>query len=706
MKFLLLALAAWIAVAEVDAREVLLIGQEGQISWTGRVSGAEGISTISPEYRSPLEPNVTELGNAPADLIEFFSSSSSFKGSLLPRQVGPEQNLGAEVLDRGGSLRAPTVFDLTELQMSVIFEDMLAESPTGQAFERKETDVLGTQLILDLGARFGVNKIRFFPRNTRFPSPGTPFHNDFLKNFELEINDGLVLTSSGNPIWETYEVRDDNEEQETEIKVVPPRYIRFIRLRATSAIPFEIEKFQVFGEGFFPTARYISPIIDMGSRANWGLIRIEPAVAVVVDTVGSLEELEGDADKVDMQIRTMQIRTRSGKDDNPLAYTRRQVGKPDAEEIATSVDNLGQPLERREYLNLPISGRQSDPWERGSVRDDRQNWSPWTSPYPLEGLAEGTQILSPGPSQYFQFSVDFKSDDLEASHVLHQIALEFSAPPLADELVGEIYPREVPAAKDIEFVYAVRTVVRSPDVQNFDSFIVPTPGRAGSIKRIEIVGADGAHQLDHTFVVQDAVTDEGDVAVTAIDDGSFTVRFPPISEHGTLLKIHFVSRVLAFSTRFPGRALLLEEDGFQGVTSGDAGVLGEGDFANESGITVLSRSVTRGTLLGNFSFDRNVLTPNGDRVNDELGMSFEILAVIGAARITVDVYDLSGRRVRRLFDVEGQNGVYDASSLPGLNWDGTDDQGARVAPGLYLVKVEVDGDARTGQTLRPIGVAY
>ena len=686
MKLLLLILAAWIVVAEVDAREVLLIGREGQISWTGRVSGAEGVSTIKPEYRLPLDPNVTEIGNAPAELIEF--SSPSFRGSLLPRRVGAEQNLAAEVLDRGGSLRAPTVFDLTELQMSVIFEDMLADSPTGQAFERKEADVLGTQLILDLGARFGVNRLRFFPRNTVFPSPGTPFHNDFLKNFEIEINDGLVLTSSGNPIWETYEVRTDNDEQVTEIFVDPPRYIRYIRLRATSAIPFEIEKFQVFGEGFFPTARYISPIIDMGSRANWGLIRIE-------------QELAGAAGKVDMQIRT-----RSGKDENPLAYTRRQVALQGASEITTSVNNPGQPLERREYLKLPVSGRQGDPWERGSVRDDLQNWSPWTSPYLLEELAEGTQVLSPGPSQYFQFSVDFKSDDLEASHVLHQIELEFSAPPLADELIGEIYPREVPAAEDIEFVYAVRAVVRSPDVQKFDSFVVPTPSRVSRIERIEIVGADGVHLVDHTFAVQDAVTDEGDVAVTSVDDASFTVRFPAISEHGTLLKIHFVSRVLAFSTRFPGRALLVDEDAFQGVISGDAGVLAEDDIATESGITVLSRSVTRGSLLGSFSFDRNVLTPNGDGVNEQLGMRFEILAVIGSARITVDLHDLSGRRVRRLLDVEGQNGVYDASSYPELNWDGTDDHGAHVAPGLYLVKVEVDGDARTGQTLRPIGVAY
>ena len=192
------------------------------------------------------------------------------------------------MLERGGSLRAPTVFDLTALQLQVIFEDMLAADPTGQAFERKEDDILGTQIILDLGARFGVNRLRFFPRNTVFPSPGTPFQNDFLKNFEVEINDGLVLTSSGNPIWETYTVRNDNSDQITQVLIDPPRYIRFIRLRATSAIPFEIEKLQVFGEGFFPTARYISPIIDMGSPANWGLIR-------------TLQQQVGAADLADMQ---------------------------------------------------------------------------------------------------------------------------------------------------------------------------------------------------------------------------------------------------------------------------------------------------------------------------------------------------------------------------------------------------------------------
>ena len=277
---------------------------------------------------------------------------------------------------------------------------------------------------------------------------------------------------------------------------------------------------------------------------------------------------------------------------------------------------------------------------------------------------------------------------------------------MADELVGEIFPREVPAAEDIAFVYAVRAVMESADLQSFNSFEVLTPSRVSRIERIEIVDGSGGQLMDHTFALQDQATDEGEVAITAIADDSFTVRFPAIDQHDAVLKIHFVIRVLAFSTRFGGRALLIEEDAFQGITPGNATFVDEGDVSTQSGITVLSRSVTKGSLIGNFALGSEVLPPNGDGINDGLTMNFEILAVIGGARILGDLYDLSGRRVRRLFDLEGQNGVYDAERFPELNWDGNDDDGARVPPGIYLLRVEVEGDARSGQITRPIGVAY
>ena len=65
----------------------------------------------------------------------------------------------------------------------------------------------------------------------------------------------------------------NNDEAVTTIDIDPPRLLRFLRLRATSSIPFEVEKIQIFGEGFFPTARYLSPVVDLGSPANWGQLR-------------------------------------------------------------------------------------------------------------------------------------------------------------------------------------------------------------------------------------------------------------------------------------------------------------------------------------------------------------------------------------------------------------------------------------------------
>ena len=108
--------------------------------------------------------------------------------------------------------------------------------------------------------------------------------------------------------------------------------------------------------------------------------------------------------------------------------------------------------------------------------------------------------------------------------------------------------------------------------------------------------------------------------------------------------------------------------------------------------------MNEGSLIGHFALGSEVLTPNGDGVNDVLDVNFEVLAVIGKARIVINLWDLGGRRVLRLFDAEGQNGVYDA-----VHWDGTDERGQRVAPGIYLVGIEVQGDARSGQMVQTAG---
>ena len=212
--------------------------------------------------------------------------------------------------------------------------------------------------------------------------------------------------------------------------------------------------------------------------------------------------------------------------------------------------------------------------------------------------------------------------------------------------------------------------------------------------------------IDNVFVTQDRPTVEDQVEIVSITDDGFVVRFPRVLENDSVLKVHFVSRVLSFSTTFEGRVLLLAEDAFQGVVAGDAALLDDADIPFKSDVTVLSPSVNSGSLVGALDVSTTVITPNGDSANDHLKMSYEILAVVGEAEVTVEIFNLAGQSVRRLFVGLADNGVYNTESQPGLSWDGRNDEGVLVPPGLYLLQVGVEGDARSSATVQPFGVAY
>ena len=66
----------------------------------------------------------------------------------------------------------------------------------------------------------------------------------------------------------------------------------------------------------------------------------------------------------------------------------------------------------------------------------------------------------------------------------------------------------------------------------------------------------------------------------------------------------------------------------------------------------------------------------------------------------VGIYDLSGRRVRQLSSAEVQNGRIS------LQWDGLDDGGAVVPPGIYVVEVEIRSDRKTEQRFSSVSVVY
>ena len=220
------------------ALDAVSIGEGGDLDWQGE--GDAVVTTIDAEHRSPLDPNNLLVGNAPGDLIEF--ARDDFPHSILPLRIAEGENVAVGTIDRGGDIESPNVFDFSgtfkPLDLEMMLKELLSDEPGGEllAFERKNQNSLGILVLLNLGARFGVERIRIYPRNTVVPSPSTPFQNDYLRAYELFTNDGLNLTSENTPIWRPLIAETDNQVAVIDVPLDPPRYVQHLRLRATSPV--------------------------------------------------------------------------------------------------------------------------------------------------------------------------------------------------------------------------------------------------------------------------------------------------------------------------------------------------------------------------------------------------------------------------------------------------------------------------------------
>ena len=107
-------------------------------------------------------------------------------------------------------------------------------------------------------------------------------------------------------------------------------------------------------------------------------------------------------------------------------------------------------------------------------------------------------------------------------------------------------------------------------------------------------------------------------------------------------------------------------------------------------------------IVADLSVAPNPFTPNGDLVNDVAQIEFSLFKVYAERPATVRIWALDGRPMRRLAGT-AQGGHQR------FTWDGKDDRGRVVPPGLYICQVDVDTDVedRVGQRRSHlIAVAY
>ena len=326
--------------------------------------------------------------------------------------------------------------------------------------------------------------------------------------------------------------------------------------------------------------------------------------------------------------------------------------------------------------------------ERAGTSYDRDNWTFWSAPYDFAD-STGTPVVSLGPRRFFQFKVDVIPSN-EAGGELDYLEFRMSEP-LASGLIGEISPTRVQIAEPSAFTYYLHPSIEG-DLSGFDGLEVSTSSIINGVKALRI------GERDWPFEVRPL--DENGVELSGFPANRFEMTFADTrlvaSDSGTPIEIDFDARVLRSGAEFRVRVFDSNQPLAvrQKVSPGDANSLVEGNTLS------VSTSANAELLLQTEVFPP-VITPNGDRVNDLARITYDLLEIIGDAGVSIEISDLSGRVVRQVYAGRDLVGNYERE------WDGRDDAGEVVPPGIYLYRIQVDTDRdQEGVRLGLVNVAY
>ncbi len=578
------------------------------------------------------------------------------KGRLRPVFIDPQHNVARSSVERGGGpyVRVSGVasYAVTEEAKSMVdanpttFREWVATATSDEEKFSGRAVIQTNRVTIDLGGLFFVNRVRLYSpidQSGRYPDK-----LDILANAKgVQILDDVsgygAAVGVGSLVYRLPENTRDTIDVSFPLALARSVTLLLTRVSAKAVIIAEAE---VYGEGFINGASYASEFIDLKTPAIWGDVRW--------------------GGQKDPDARVW-IQSRAGKDLEPNVYWR-FTGR--GTEIS-QLDDKGKPLVAASYAQLK-------PGEEAQITYDTRNWSFWSAPYDF-GSNGGTPVLSPGPNSVFQLRVDFFPTIKDGGELQF---IEFSAtkPPLAEEVLGEIFPPEVPLGETVQFTYAIRPTVRN-EHSGFDQVEITAPFGVQGIDEVRIGGV----AIEYT-------------AQIAPDSTRFTIRLPRHLrqvDSGGVIEVLFRAPVLRYSTAFDGwvRDTERPQELPQRINPGDA--------ANELVSEVLAvRTSFSGRLLADLQVSPKVFTPNGDGVNEAVLFTFNLLQLTDAVPVKLEVYDLAGRRCRVIHSGLQQSGHFEFA------WDGRDDEGGLVAPGLYLYRLGVEAQRGQVQENGTVAVVY
>ena len=550
-----------------------------------------------------------------------------------------------EVIELGDNIVAMTQREL--FQDQTLFSNLLRRQLTDgfhtSSFDLRPYDSVRdeNQLEIDLGAKYWIDRIRLL----------SPFNPPVA--YQLRISNG-ALDPSGALVWKALDERFNPESYVQLEESFTKQEVRHIEVRRMELVGSSSEKatlseVQGFGEGYVSDVLMTSPLVKLGKARIFSKVRWDASMPPGT---------------------SVDVRTRSGDDliEEMIYFDR--YGR----EIS---ENRWENIRNKEHRGPVITNELIGP-----------RWSNWSEEYQINE----TRFKSPNPRRMIQIQVRLRSTDPYRSAELRGLYVDVD-PPLVGQFVAEIWPvRDVTIGEEKEFSIFFRPKFDSSD-PGFDRIQL----RSSSSAELSLISVkSGSENSLRLGMGQEHWP--GDWQLLENDSGLIDLSLSQVKRSGSdVYELKFVTKIYANSTTFFVEFLNSEKpDVIQKASAGNVV-----SSVNSQSIVVVT-DVGNSPILSDFRIQPEVVTPNGDGVNDIAKLAFSVFRVDRLATFNIGVFDLLGRLHRDL-SFFAQN----ASGKHLVGWDGLDDRGILVKPGIYLMRVEfpVDVLGKTGKTL-PVSVVY
>ena len=543
-----------------------------------------------------------------------------------------------------------------------------------------------------------------------------------------------------------------------------PKRVRALDMRASmpEGQTWELAEFEVYGHGYALDASYVTEIIDVGtSRPRYRRyvdeedpdrpITFENILTVDTDRNGKIDPEERSSAKLATQFdhqapgtpvtwgrmrwkgrmegedADVQVRVRAGSSLDTHIYTR-SVGRG---VYSAFIDRplildwpeRGSRIDAFSYIALSGLERPglgelvyNTPTDRDGIKG---GWTFWSSPFNFkDGLVDengegGVLLPLPPLTRYIQFRFDFESGH-DNGISLDYVEFDFSPPVVSRGVVAEIFPDATGRlGENTSFQYVLKPDIATGDV-GFNRIDIMVPSMESRLDSFRV------DDLAWTRLVPDGPETVSlgwldSVQVTA--DRTFATATYLDSATG-LIKMGIKTRLLRAADFPRGQDKEIEINlgtpVFKLLTQFDSWVWNDqggaelqqptmpgnaADRLPSDDVKVTVESVEK--TLDLRTIGPNPFTPNGDGINDEAVLEFDLFLLTTQVGIEMTIFDMAGRPVRSL------GPLLSGAGEQRLAWDGRDEGGELVPPGLYLYRLSVDSDSAENKTiLGTLGVAY